>query len=108
MEFNLIQPTVQQSFHFVTTLGKNTARNGESEDVFYSEAGENLPEKDRMFRASANVPETNTPRKSSRTRVRYEPFQMSYYALIASEPENADDAINGDENIHWKRMNGYG
>lgn len=87
----------------VATLGNNTSRDDDFEDALEDDRSPILGERDETFRTRARVDELETPRKSSRVKQPFVPFQISHFALISLEPETAAEAFDCDESVHWKR-----
>lgn len=94
----------------LVTLGNNTANNDDFEDAQNSESGSSpdsdatvIDVGDETFRTRAMVDTDLTPRKGSRVRKPYIPFQLFSFALICTEPTNEVEALEGEESAHWKK-----
>lgn len=86
----------------VVTLGNNTSGNSEFEDTTTDQSDVPSPtdDNDETFRTRAKVDNSGTPRRGKRVKKPYVPFQA--LALVCTEPNDAKEALEGDENIHWK------
>ena len=90
----------------VATLGNNTSNDTEFEDALDNEMAmeETInDENDKTFRTRAKVDVPTTPRKGSRVRKQYVPFQLVSLALICTEPMNEVEALESEESTHWKK-----
>lgn len=90
----------------VVTLHNNTSRNDDFKAV-EMDADETIPtsgdDNDKTFTTRARIDQNQTPRKSSRAKLPFVPFQISHLAFLSTEPSDVADALEGEESIHWKK-----
>lgn len=90
----------------VVTLGNNTANNDDFEDALgdNTELDETTTDNtDETFKTRARIDEPTTPRASTRDRRAFVPFQIGHFAFFNTEPSDAKEALESDENVHWKK-----
>lgn len=83
----------------MTTLSNNTS----ADDHFTDAEDDGASERDETFKTRAKVDAPNTPRSGSRVRKQYQPFQISHFALFSTEPNDATEALSGEEKVHWQK-----
>lgn len=83
----------------MTTLSNNTS----ADDHFTDAEDDNASERDETFKTRAKMDAPTTPRSGSRVRKPYKPFQISHFALFSTEPNDATEALSGEEKVHWQK-----